>query len=184
MVDQGPAGAAADLASAGIDLWRGDLLGAFLGLLAALPILGVGAGAAKKGRKVAMAADKARDAQKAAEAATETKKCVAPKGKLEQHHSDPKFMGGDPKQPTTGMPKDTHRGASESLHNDLNDFLRGQTDAAGNHMRPQRRNSGAKIRDNFTREERLNALAEFYKTFRKKYPDAARDFFNQHPHLK
>jgi len=27
-------------------------------------------------------------------------------------------------------------------------------------------------------------MAEFYKEFGEKYPDAARDFFNQHPNLK
>ena len=103
---------------------------------------------------------------------------------LEQHHSDPKFMGGDPKQPSTPMPRAPHRGAGDSLHNDLNDFLRGKTDAAGNHMRPQPGNSGARIRDNFTRQELLNALADFYKKYCDKYPDAARDFFHQHPGLK
>lgn len=111
-------------------------------------------------------------------------KIDAPKGKLEKHHPDPIFMGGDPKQPTTSIPKDPHRGAGESLHNDLNDFLKGKTDAAGNHMRPQPGNSGARIRDNFTRQERLDALSEFYKNFGDRYPDAARDFFNQHPTLK
>jgi hypothetical protein len=93
-------------------------------------------------------------------------------------------MGGDPKQQTTPIPKDTHRGAGESLHNDLNDFLRGKTDAAGNHMRPQRGNSAEDIAKNFSREEQLQAMAEFYKKFGNKYPDAARDFFKQHPHLK
>jgi hypothetical protein len=38
-------------------------------------------------------------------------------------------------------------------------------------MRPQRGNPGARIRDNFTRQERLDALAEFYKHFRDKYLD-------------
>ena len=66
------------------------------------------------------------------------------------------------------------------LLNDLNDFLRGTTDEAGNHMRPQPGNSGAKIRENFTREERLQTMADFYRLFGDSYPDAARDFFNQH----
>lgn len=39
-------------------------------------------------------------------------------------------------------------------------------------------------RDNFTREERLNALADFYKGPGAKYPKAAEDFFKQHPGLK
>ena len=101
----------------------------------------------------------------------------------ELHHSDPIFMGGDPKQKTTSIPKDTHRGAGKSLHNDMNEFLRQKTDGFDNHMRPQRGNPGAMIRDNFTRRERLEALAEFYKKYRDTYPDVARDFFDQHPHL-
>lgn len=82
------------------------------------------------------------------------------------------------------IPRDLHRGTGDSLHNELNIFLRGKIDATGNHMRPQRGNSGADIRQNFTRAERLNADAEFYKKFGDKYPDVARDFFKQHPHLK
>ena len=51
-------------------------------------------------------------------------------------------------------------------------------------MRPQRGNSGADIWDNFTREERLQALAEFYKGPGAKYGDVAEDFFKQHPELR
>ncbi len=105
---------------------------------------------------------------------------LAPKGKTHGHHSDPKFMGGDPKQPLTDIPVPDH----QALHKDLNDFLHGKTDAAGNHMRPQRGNSAADIQQNFTQQERLDAITEFYKKFRATYPDAARDFFKQHPHLE
>jgi RHS repeat-associated protein len=95
------------------------------------------------------------------------------------HHSDPKFMGGNKNQKLTDLSPATHK----KLHKDLNDFLVKQKDAMGNHMRPQRGNSGARIRGNFTRAERLDALAGFYRQSRVKYPDAARDFFSQHPHL-
>ena len=107
-----------------------------------------------------------------------------PRPRIEQHHSDPVFMGGARNQRTTPLPMGTHRGPGRSLHNELNQFLGGRTDAAGNNMRPQRGNPGARIRENFTRQERLNALADFYKQFGDRYPDAARDFFNQHPHLR
>jgi RHS repeat-associated protein len=103
-----------------------------------------------------------------------------PTGPTHGHHSDPKFMGGNPKQPLTRMPPADHR----DLHRHLNDFLRQKTDDAGNHMRPQRGNSGADIQNNFTPKQRQEAMAEFYKKYRDKYPDAARDFFNQHPHLQ
>ncbi len=103
----------------------------------------------------------------------------APKGGNHGHHSDPKFLGGEPKQKLTDMPAPDHR----QLHKDLNDHLKTKTDEFGNHMRPQRGNSGAKIRENFTREQRLDATAEFYRKNAEKYPDAAKDFFDQHPKL-
>jgi hypothetical protein len=49
---------------------------------------------------------------------------------------------------------------------------------------PKRGNPGVRIRDNFTREERLKALAEFYKGPGSNYTDAAADFFSQHPELE
>lgn len=89
-------------------------------------------------------------------------------------------MGGNPKQPTTKMSIPDHK----ALQKDLNDFLRQKTEAAGNHMRPQRGNPGADIREHFSPQQRQEAMAEFYKKFRDKYPDAARDFFDQYPHLR
>ena len=86
-------------------------------------------------------------------------------------------MGGDPKQKLTDMPVDQHK----QLHKDLNDHLVQQTDEFGNHMRPQRGNSGAKIRENFTDDQRRDAMADFYNQDKSKYPDAAKDFFDQHP---
>ena len=99
------------------------------------------------------------------------------------HHSDPKFLGGDPKQPLTTLEDTIHR----NLHKDMNDFLFGKTKVINGktvHMRPQRRNSGAVIRRNFTRNERLDALAEFYKGIGSKYTEAVNDFFKLHPNLK
>ena len=51
-------------------------------------------------------------------------------------------------------------------------------------MRPQRGNSGSDIQGNFTREERLQALAEFYKGPGAKYEKVAEDFFKLHPRLE
>ena len=110
--------------------------------------------------------------------------CGSVKGKTEGHHSDPIFMGGKKNQKLTQLPRGTHRGAGQSLHNDLNSFLRGKTNGLGQHMRPQRGNSGKSIRYNFSPEERLDALAEFYRLNRTKYPTVARDFFDQHPSLE
>jgi hypothetical protein len=96
------------------------------------------------------------------------------------HHSDPKFLGGDPKQILTPLDRSTHI----ALHNDLNAFLRQQTDPFGNHMRPLKGNSGDDIQLNFTRAEMLDALQRFYSGPGAKYSDAARDFFLQHPELE
>ena len=92
-------------------------------------------------------------------------------------------MGGDKKQKLTTLDEQVHR----DLHKDLNDFLVKKTkDVRGKdvHMRPQRGNSRFEIEKNFTREERLQALAEFYKGPGAKYGDVAEDFFKQHPELR
>ena len=99
---------------------------------------------------------------------------------VHRHHSDPIFMGGKRNQPTTILTVTEHK----RLHRDLNDFLKGKTNSAGNHMRPQRGNSGRTIRKTFTTAERRAAMAEFYTKFREKYPTAAKDYFAQHPDLE
>jgi RHS repeat-associated protein len=99
------------------------------------------------------------------------------------HHSDPKFMEGDPKQKLTTLSQSDHI----QLHRDLNTHLETKTKVIKGQtvsMRPKRGNSGATIRGNFSREERLDALAEFYHNNKSKYPDAHADFFAQHPHLQ
>ena len=118
----------------------------------------------------------ARTVAKEGAEAVEKEVTTAANGATHGHHSDPKFMGGDPKQKLTDMPVDQHK----QLHKDLNDHLVEQTDDFGNHMRPQRGNSGEKIRKNFTDDQRRDAMAEFYKKNDSKYPDAAKDFFDQH----
>ncbi len=88
-------------------------------------------------------------------------------------------MGGKKKQPLTDLPRKDH----QKLHKEMNDHLRKQTDAAGNHMRPQRGNPGKLIRRTFSRSERLKALADFYRANKSLFPQAVRDFFKQHPNL-
>jgi RHS repeat-associated protein len=95
------------------------------------------------------------------------------------HHADPKFLGGARNQSLTRLAEETHK----NLHRDMNDFLRTRMDELGNHMRPQRGNSGQVIRQNFSRQERLEALRDFYRGPGAKYTDAAHDFFSQHPGL-
>jgi hypothetical protein len=48
----------------------------------------------------------------------------------------------------------------------------------GNHMRPQRGNSGRIIRDHFSRPQRINALKGFYDSRPFKYWDARYDFYH------
>lgn len=86
-------------------------------------------------------------------------------------------MGGDPNQKLTALDTKTH----QNLHKDMNEFLKTKVDEFGNNMRPTRRNSGLDIQQNFTREERICALCEFYRGSGAKYETAAFDFFKQHP---
>lgn len=65
----------------------------------------------------------------------------------------------------------------QKLENKLNEIT-------GTSMRPKRGNSGRIIRRNFARQERLDALAEFYTNNKKKYPEASAEFFSQHPELQ
>ena len=96
---------------------------------------------------------------------------------FELHHSDPKFMGGEENQALTKMEKGEH----QELHKDLNKYLKDVKDGKGNHMRPQRGNPGSRIRQNFSRQQRVNAMKIFYKGSGAKYTNAAKDFFKQHP---
>ena len=99
------------------------------------------------------------------------------------HHSDPKFIGGDPKQVLTNMESTDHI----DLHRDMNVFLESKTKVINEEtvsMRPKRGNSGKVIRQNFTRQERLDVLAKFYLQNTDKYPEASADFFSQHPQLQ
>ena len=92
-------------------------------------------------------------------------------------------MGEDKRQKLTTFDEQVHR----DPYKDLNDFLvkkTGNVDGKDVHMRPQRGNSGKTIRKNFSLEERLQALAEFYKGPGAKYGDVAEDFFKQHPELR
>jgi hypothetical protein len=101
-------------------------------------------------------------------------------GRLVGHHSDPKFLAGNPKQPLTMMEEASHI----DLHRDLNNFLDNVKNSAGKSMGPKRGNSGADILGNFGRNASLNQVAAFYKQYGAKYATAARDFFAQHPGLR
>lgn len=100
--------------------------------------------------------------------------------KTQRHHSDPKFMGGEPKQDLTPMTEQRHH----DLHKDLNKFLREQTNEKGQHMRPQAGNNGAKIRMNFDRPQRFDAMKSFYDQHPVKYWDARLDFYRNNNILK
>ena len=92
-------------------------------------------------------------------------------------------MGGDPKQALTNMESTDHI----DLHRDMNVFLESKTKVINEEtvsMRPKRGNSGKVIRQNFTRQERLDVLAKFYLQNTDKYPEASADFFSQHPQLQ
>ncbi len=69
------------------------------------------------------------------------------------------------------------RSRHQELHKEMNEYLKGQTDMNGNHMRPQRGNSGRVIQRNFDRPLRQNAMKGFYDLHPLKYWDARYDFY-------
>ena len=93
--------------------------------------------------------------------------------KIQMHHSDPLFAGGDPNQQLTRERQSTH----QKLHSDMNDFLYKQRDAYGNHMRPQSNNSGEDIRNIFGRSQLRNSLKLFYDNNKWTYPRSRYDFY-------
>jgi RHS repeat-associated protein len=107
---------------------------------------------------------------------------VVQKVKTHLHHSDPKFLGGNPNQKLTKIKTPDHK----QLHKDLNKQLDTKVDPnTGRTMMPKKGNKGADIQTAFSRTDRLQALADFYKSPTGSiYKGAARDFFKQHPHLK
>lgn len=92
---------------------------------------------------------------------------------IQRHHSYQKALGGPEKQPLTDMSKSRHK----MLHKELNEYLRNQTDGEGHHMRPQKGNPGARIRNYFDESSRINALKNFYDSHPLRYWDARYDFY-------
>lgn len=92
---------------------------------------------------------------------------------IQRHHSYQKALGGPEKQPLTDMSKSRHK----MLHKELNEYLRNQTDGEGHHMRPQKGNPGARIRNYFDESSRINALKNFYDSHPLRYWDAGYDFY-------
>ena len=91
---------------------------------------------------------------------------------IQRHHTEPIFIGGDPKQRLTPMSVSRHK----DLHQDMYRHLEQHTDANGNHMRPLPNNSGADIRLHFPKSQRFDALKRFYDNYPIKYWDARRAF--------
>jgi hypothetical protein len=68
--------------------------------------------------------------------------------------------------------------AHQTLHKELNSFLKGIKNTDGKDMSPRRGNSGADIRAAFSSESRKQALTEFYKGPGAQYSAAAKSFFD------
>ncbi len=94
--------------------------------------------------------------------------------KIQRHHSDPIFLGGDERQSLTPMSESRHR----ALHREMNQYLKEQTNESGYDMQPRRNNPGRQIRENFNRNIRFDATIRFYDQNRFRYWDARRDFYN------
>jgi hypothetical protein len=84
----------------------------------------------------------------------------ATSGRTEKHHSDPMEYGGAKKQKLTPMERERHR----AFHAD---------------DRAWRDTKGWK--KEIPRERKVEIRADHYDLAKNKYPDAARDFFRQHP---
>lgn len=83
-----------------------------------------------------------------------------PTGKVERHHSDPKEYGGANRQKLTPMDQEKHR----AFHADDRAF---RATKGWNKDTP--------------RDRKLDIRADHYDLAKGKYPDASRDFFEQHP---
>lgn len=94
--------------------------------------------------------------------------------KTQNHHSFPKFLGGDNEQILTPMETSRHR----TLHKELNEYLKNQTsDDKRYNMFPRKGNSGETIQNNFTNVTRINAAKTFYDSNKWRYWDARFDFY-------
>lgn len=94
--------------------------------------------------------------------------------KTQNHHSFPKFLGGNDKQILTPMETSRHR----TLHKELNEYLKTQTsDDKRYNMFPRKGNPGKDIQKNFTDITRINAAKTFYDSNKWRYWDARFDFY-------
>lgn len=84
----------------------------------------------------------------------------AASGRTEKHHSDPMEYGGAKKQKLTPMERERHR----AFHHD---------DRAWRETKDWKKDT--------PRERKVEIRADHYDLAKNKYPDAARDFFSQHP---
>ena len=93
--------------------------------------------------------------------------------KIQRHHSDPIFLGGDERQSLTPMSESRHR----ALHREMNQYLKEQTNESGYDMQPRRNNPVWLIRNRFDRDMRIDVTKRFYDLNRFKFPDVRRDFY-------
>ncbi len=104
-----------------------------------------------------------------------------PNASHDRHHPNPLFMGGDPNQPLVNMDPADH----QFLHSILNTFLHRSkyTDEYGNSMSPSQFNKGLDIQQNFSSQERQQAMADFYNKYGNLFPEARDGYFSQFPEL-
>lgn len=95
--------------------------------------------------------------------------------KTNDHHPNPKFLGGSKNQKLTRMTITRHR----RLHRVLNKHLFNITDGKGHHMRPQRGNNGKEIIKNFEYDIRINTMKEFYDSHPFEFWDVRFDFYRE-----
>jgi hypothetical protein len=92
----------------------------------------------------------------------------------EVHHIVARFLAGtNDAWNLIRMPTQLHRELTE----DMRVFMRTMKNSCGQDMQPRVGNTGAMIRANFSKDEILDALRQFYTLNQAKYPEVARQFF-------
>jgi hypothetical protein len=95
------------------------------------------------------------------------------------HHSDPMFLGGEPKQALTELTQAGH----QALHSDMNTFLRNEMDDFGNHMRRSVGTAGPSSEPTSAATSDSMLWPASTRDPERRIRRAALDFFAQHPGL-
>ena len=80
--------------------------------------------------------------------------------------------------------KEIYSNQSANLDDSMKIYLKEKKHMNGNHMRPQKGNSGKDIQRNFDRQQRIDVLKGFYNKYPLKYWDPKLDFYRNNKMMK